>query len=189
MDGRGSQNLAHLINASYTPAGAGKRRATRRGPDLNVQMRGGSRGLNTYAALTAIRRGVELRVDYGKEYWDRYGQGSKYWGVDIPSAGDWVKDGKVYAEDAQPPPISITNMPNGEPPPSLPPSPPASPLHEGMYMYDQGWDNEQEWDIDDLVHQDLWEVNQHEQIPATEDRIDPDADPARGINGHGNAYE
>ena len=38
------------------------------------------------------------------DYWRRYGATSEWWGSDVPPAGDWVRGGRVWAEDATPPP-------------------------------------------------------------------------------------
>ena len=59
-------------------------------------------------------------------------------------------------------------------------------MHVDADEHEQEWNNDHEWDMDELIYQDLWEVNQHEQVPPSEDRIDPNSDP--GAEGTGIIY-
>ena len=194
IDGRGSQTLAHLINACYRTreerSNGGKRRAVRKGPDLNVEMREASRDtptLATYAARRAIPAGQELRVDYGDQYWRQYGEGSALWGQDVPGAGDWVQGGRVHRErESAGPSGPEPNIPPSDaggdgreqssehgdcpdsptrppPPPSLPPSPPAP----------GDWEYDLEDDLEDLIAQDQSD-HAAEQSPPPEPEAEPD---------------
>ena len=101
VDGRGCTTLAHIINAVYEPGTTEAQRA--KWPELNVGMRGASKGTVTYGAdVRDIVEGEALAIEYGADYWDArtggFGAGSAWWGQDVPGARDVVQYGVVRRE-------------------------------------------------------------------------------------------